>query len=268
MTYDDHLPSKRELILKAMELADKLAAREKLIERLFGVLDGDGISFEYGTFRSGKPATIGGIASFTVDWDTAEEPSWRGEPWDTLTKEQKFESSKFSAQHALIKELAELKSEWNDVNEAAHKAANPPKPTFVDDPAKHNLAPHLKDITNQFIRDYAAGKFNQDDTYVYPYTGSTEGMGDLPFIKWFDKDDREAYGVDGFHSGGAAYEFTPLWYGILDSYKEFDKWEVMHGGLRFENWQLDPNEYPHSRYEDIMKEAYSIFIAVYNSAKR
>jgi hypothetical protein len=70
-----------------------------VVAELFAALEGTGISFQYGEFTSGKPATIGGIQSFTADW----------EPWDSLTSEQKFQSSKFSAQHALVKKLAEIK---------------------------------------------------------------------------------------------------------------------------------------------------------------
>ena len=101
-------------VMSTAELEAKVAELQSLVTDIFAALDGDGIEYEYGTFGSGKPATIGGIASFTADWNSHEEPAWRGERWEDLTREQRFESAKFSAQHALIKELGDLRRRHDD----------------------------------------------------------------------------------------------------------------------------------------------------------
>jgi hypothetical protein len=103
----------RDAVIRYVAAETALAAAQAgtvLLDRVFAALDGEGISFQYGEYRNGRPATIGGIASFTSEWDSAPEASWRGEDWDTLTPEQKFESSKFSAQHQLVTRLAEIKA--------------------------------------------------------------------------------------------------------------------------------------------------------------
>jgi len=96
------------------ELEAQVAELQSLISAVFGALDGEGINYQYGEFKNGEPATIGGIQSFTADWNGDKIPSWRGERWEDLTTEQKFESSKFSAQHALINRLGDLRRKYNE----------------------------------------------------------------------------------------------------------------------------------------------------------
>ena len=101
--------------LSVEELTARVAELEQLITDTFDALEGTKLSYQYGEFKSGEPATIGGIGAFTADWDGEQIPSWRGEPWESLTTEQKFESSKFSAQHALINRLGELRGKYKEI---------------------------------------------------------------------------------------------------------------------------------------------------------
>lgn len=58
-----------------------------------------------------------------------------------------------------------------------------------------------------------------------------------PLVSWFGSEDRESYGVDGFHSGGSSYEFAKLWYHLVGeefSLMKTPDWAIMHGGLRWE----------------------------------
>lgn len=94
-----------------------------ILEDIFSALDGDAtVSFEIGRMRRGDgtdggPITIGGIQSFMAEWDVHQEPPALGIRWEDMTNEQRFERSKWSAQHALIKRLADLKAQFEHAKE-------------------------------------------------------------------------------------------------------------------------------------------------------
>ena len=55
---------------------------------------------------------------------------------------------------------------------------------------------------------------------------------------WFDEEELEGYdGLDGFHPRCETFEFSVLWYTIVEDYFDYYQagdWSVEHGGLRFE----------------------------------
>lgn len=92
-----------------------LAAR-RLAHEIFDALDGKDISYLVGHYRnSDREYRIGGIISFMSEqWSRA--PLHAGEPWESLTLEQRLESARFSAQHALIKKLGELRGKLEEAD--------------------------------------------------------------------------------------------------------------------------------------------------------
>lgn len=89
-----------------------------LLKQVFAALDGDdeGILYPYGVTRRGDEVTIGGLMAFVAEWDTHPEPPHLGFSWEEMTTEQRFERAKWSAQHALVKRLAELRKAADELN--------------------------------------------------------------------------------------------------------------------------------------------------------
>lgn len=87
-----------------------------LLKQVFAAFDGDdqSILYPYGVTAKGREVTIGGIMAFVAEWDTNPEPPFLGIAWEAMTNEQRFERAKWSAQHALIKRLADLRKEAED----------------------------------------------------------------------------------------------------------------------------------------------------------
>lgn len=89
-----------------------------LLKQVFAALDGDdeSILYPYGVTSRGDEVTIGGLMAFVAEWDTHPEPPHLGISWEEMTNEQRFERAKWSAQHALVKRLAELRKAADELN--------------------------------------------------------------------------------------------------------------------------------------------------------
>jgi DNA primase len=94
-----------------MTTSEETAA--SILKQVFAAFDGDdpGILYAYGVTARGNEVTIGGIMAFVSEWDTNPEPPFLGISWEAMSNEQRFERAKWSAQHALIKRLADLRKE-------------------------------------------------------------------------------------------------------------------------------------------------------------
>jgi hypothetical protein len=84
-----------------------------ILKQVFAAFDGDdqSILYPYGVTSRGREVSIGGIMAFVAEWDTHPEPPFLDILWEDMTVEQRFERAKWSAQHALIKRLADLRKE-------------------------------------------------------------------------------------------------------------------------------------------------------------
>jgi hypothetical protein len=89
-----------------------------LLADLFDAFDGKHIEALIGHYaKDNAPATIGGLASFTVAWDeqAAEMQHLLYKPWDELTKDEKIMRGTWSAQHAFVKRLGDLRRRYDEL---------------------------------------------------------------------------------------------------------------------------------------------------------
>lgn len=100
-----------------------------LLTRLFAALDGEdaSITHPYGTTSAGKELSHSGLMAFVAEWDTTPEPPALGITWEEMTPQQRWERARWSAQHALVQKLSELRKEFQalqteDAEEVARAA--------------------------------------------------------------------------------------------------------------------------------------------------
>lgn len=117
-----------------------------------------------------------------------------------------------------------------------------------------------QDIITNLMPRYIRGDFDGSRGYVYPYTVD---VSDVPTVMWFDDEDcKEREVRDGYYPSAHSFEFSPLWYAVINEYPEFKTWSVEHGGLRFEDFGHGTPPATHERYEEIIAEAHNTFIAL------
>lgn len=89
---------------------------EAILAAVFDALDGKTGAFEYAHTKRDQPLTVGGIMSFLDEFnDPKPEPAWRDKSWEERTVAERYESMRFSAQHALIKKLADLRKAYDEL---------------------------------------------------------------------------------------------------------------------------------------------------------
>jgi hypothetical protein len=112
-------------------MADQNLDALELLTRIFAALDGEdtSIAYSYGITSSGKELSHNGLMAFVAEWDTYPEPPALGIAWEEMTPQQRWERARWSAQHALVQKLSELRKEFQalkteDVEEKARTAVS------------------------------------------------------------------------------------------------------------------------------------------------
>lgn len=108
------------------------------------------------------------------------------------------------------------------------------------------------------VEEYRSGRIA--DSYALPAVKADEYVS----LWWFDDEEKEMYEAsDGFFPRCNSFEFTTLWYSIMERYIDelgLGDWRVEHGGLR---WEYDDYDETVFTQYDVMNEVYAIAFETY-----